>query len=254
LVVPAHNALDVAVLFMEKFQEKTQKIQSEYVEQWKLPRAFAGCGLTTSAGVVIAHAHYPISGLIIMAEDLMKLAKKRSAELAFKLKLGDVEGQETGTLDFMVLSEAGSEPVKERRENEYTAESHYDKKITLTERPYTTAEARRLLTTIRSLKESKLPRSKLKALYSVLFQSSMQAQFDALRIKERLKITGDLKEGSIMHRVVTSLSCFPFREKSDSEWTTPLTEIIELYDFIQPKNKKANIEEIKASEVEAIND
>ena len=254
LVVPAHNALDVAVLFMEKFQEKTQKIQSEYVEQWKLPRPFAGCGLTTSAGVVIAHAHYPISGLMIMAEDLMKLAKKRSAELAFKLKSEDAEGQEIGTLDFMVLSEAGSEPVKERRKNEYTAKSHYDKKITLTERPYTTAEARRLLTTIRSLKESKLPRSKLKALYSVLFQSSMQAQFDALRIKERLKITGDLKEGSILHRLVTSLSCFPFREKSDNEWTTPLTEIIELYDFIQPKNKEEDIEEIKALEPEAIND
>lgn len=253
LVVPAHNALDVAVLFMEKFQEKTQKIQSEYVEQRKLPRPFAGCGLTTSAGVVIAHAHYPISGLMTMAEDLMKIAKKRSAELAFKLKSGDVEGQETGTLDFMVLSEAGSEPVKERRENEYTAKSHYDKKITLTERPYTTAEARRLLTTIRSLKESKLPRSKLKALYSVLFQSSMQAQFDALRIKERLKTTGDLKEGSILHRLVTSLSCFPFREKDDNEWTTPLTEIIELYDFIQPKNKEEDIEEIKTSEAEVIN-
>ena len=253
LVVPAHNALDVAVLFMEKFQEKTQKIQSEYVEQRKLPRPFAGCGLTTSAGVVIAHAHYPISGLMTMAEDLMKIAKKRSAELAFKLKSGDAEGQETGTLDFMVLSEAGSEPVKERRKNEYTAKSHYDKKITLTERPYTTAEARRLLTTIRSLKESKLPRSKLKALYSVLFQSSMQAQFDALRIKERLKTTGDLKEGSILHRLVTSLSCFPFREKDDNEWTTPLTEIIELYDFIQPKNKEEDIEEIKTSEAEVIN-
>ncbi|MDL1968566.1 MAG: hypothetical protein LWW97_08500 [Deltaproteobacteria bacterium] len=223
---------------MEKFQEKTQKIQVEYMEQWKLPQLFAGCGLTTSAGVIIAHAHYPISGLMTMAEDLMKLAKKRSAELASKLKSGNAGGQETGTLDFMVLSEAGSEPVKNRRKNEYTAKSQYNKKITLTERPYTTAEARRLLMTIRSLKESKLPRSKLKALYSVLFQSSsMQAQFDALRIKERLKITGDLKEGSIMHRVVTSLSCFPFRETSDNEWTTPLTEIIELYDFIQPKNK-----------------
>jgi hypothetical protein len=254
LVVPAHNALDVAVLFMEKFQEKTQKIQSEYVEQWKLPRPFDGCGLTTSVGVVIAHAHYPISGLMTMAEDLMKLAKKRSAELAVKLKSGDVEGQETGTLDFMVLSEAGSEPVKERRKNEYHTDSHCGKNVVLTERPYTTAEARRLLTTIRSLKDSNLPRSKLKALYSVLFQSSMQAQFDALRIKERLKITGDLKEGSILHRLVTSLSCFPFREKSDNEWTTPLTEIIELYDFIQARNKKEDIEEIKALDLEAIND
>ncbi|MBC2694926.1 MAG: type III-B CRISPR-associated protein Cas10/Cmr2 [Desulfobacteraceae bacterium] len=233
LVVPAHNALDVAVLFMEKFQEKTQKIQVAYVKQGKLPQPFAGCGLTTSAGVVIAHAHYPISDLMTMAEDLMKLAKKRSAELAFKLKSGDEDGQETGTLDFMVLSEAGSEPVKERRKNEYTQSSQ----ITRTERPYTAADARRLLTTIRSLKRSKLPRSKLKALYPVLFKSFMQAQFDALRIKERLKTTGDLKEGSILHRVVTSLSCFPFREKSDNEWTTPLTEIIELYDFIQPKNR-----------------
>lgn len=58
LAVPGHNALDVAILFMEKFQKKTIELQHEYKEKKQLSNSFSDVGLTTSAGVVIAHAHY----------------------------------------------------------------------------------------------------------------------------------------------------------------------------------------------------
>ena len=60
LAVPSHNAMDVAVLFIERFQEKTKELQDDYIEKGMLLKPFAKEGLTTSAGVVIAHAHYPV--------------------------------------------------------------------------------------------------------------------------------------------------------------------------------------------------
>ncbi len=222
LAVPSHNALDVATLFMEKFQEKTKMLQNQY----ELSELFAESGLTTSAGVIIAHTHYPISDLMTLAGELMKIAKEEAAK--------QEKGCETGTLDFLVLTESGSESAKHRR-REYMKNSLSGLKIKLTERPYTTAGAQYLLKTIRDLKESNIPRTKLKALYSVLFQSPLQAQFDALRIKERLKATGDITENGSLHQLISYLNVFPFRKhKHDVNiWTTPLTEIVELYDFIQ---------------------
>lgn len=165
-----------------------------------------------------------------LAGELMKLAKKKSSEL-------HTQECETGTLDFMVLTESCSESVKDRRANEYTKQCSSGLEVKLTERPYTTAEAQWLLNTIKDLKDPKVPRSKLKALYSVLFQSLSQAQFEALRVRERLKATGDLEENSPLYQLCMKyLSIFPFRQpdtKDDKRWTTPLTEIIELYDFTQ---------------------
>lgn len=234
LVVPAHNALDVAIKFIEKFQDKTVKLQKQYVEDGKLSRPFTGCGLTTSAGVVLSHAHYPASDLMTLAAELMKLAKKKSAELARKQKEG-ANGEETGALDFVVISEAGSEPVKKRRQREYKTRTASGIRVVRTERPYTAAEARRLLATIRGLQDSHVPRSKLKALYPALFQHPLQAQFEALRIRERLKVTGDLDKNPVLSNLVMEyLHNFPYRKNEDGKWVTPLTEIIELYDFVQP--------------------
>lgn len=64
----------------------------------------------------------------------------------------------------------------------------------------------------------------------------MQAQFEALQVKERLKATGDLTAGSPLKALVDELSRFPFREVSNDKWTTPLSELIELYDFVQPES------------------
>ncbi len=219
LVVPAHAALEVAACFISLYQAKTFTLQDEWKKQGKLPDFFAQKGLTTSAGVVIAHASYPASQLMGLAGELMKLAKRKAAE----------SNRLEGTLDFMVLHSAGSEKVKERRK-EYQTQAG----ITLTERPYTATEAFKLIERIQALKRADVPRTKLQALYPVLFEGVMQAQFEALQIKERLMATGDLTAGSPL-KALDELSRFPFREVSDAKWTTPLSELIELYDFVQPE-------------------
>lgn len=225
LVVPVQHALPTAALFLEKFQEKTRQLQEEYVADGRLSKVFAGPGLTASAGVVLAHTSYPVCDLMNLAGELMKLAKKKAARLA-------TQGEAIGTLDFMVVSEASSEPVKDRRRAEYSL----GKKVQRTERPYTTAETWELLKTIRQFQESQVPRTKLKALYPVLFLNPMQSQFEALRLKERLKTTGDLEAGSPLGDLINGqLRRFPFRENPDNTWSTPLTELIELYDFVQPE-------------------
>ncbi len=157
-----------------------------------------------------------------LAGELMKLAKRKAVDLTAP--------HLEGTLDFMVLHSAGSEKVKERRKDEYKTHSE----ITLTERPYTATETFKLLERSCALKHFDVPRTKLQALYPVLFEEAMQAQFEALQIKERLKATGDLTAGSPLEALVDELSRFPFREVSNDKWTTPLSKLIELYDFVQP--------------------
>lgn len=227
LIVPAHVALPVTARFLTLFQERTRHLQECWVTQGRLARCFAPAGLTTSAGVVLAHTSYPASQLLDLAGELMKLAKRKAAALAR-------HNHYEGTLDFAVFHTSGSERIKQRRQEEYVYE---DKARTLTiqrtERPYTAAELARLLTQIQALKDTAVPRGKLKALYPVLLQSVMQAQFEAQHIKERLQVTGALQIAAV-HALVCALERFPFRARTDTTWSTPLSEIIELYDFVHP--------------------
>lgn len=228
LVVPAHTALGVAARFISLFQARTKELQHEWVEKGGLIFPFAPQGLTTSAGVVLAHASYPASQLLDMAAELMKFAKRKAADLAEKKS-------EEGTLDFVVLHTPGSERIKERRKSEYTRSVH-SHKIILTERPYTVIETLKLLERIQALKDSEVPHTKLKALYPTIFQGVLQAQFDALRIKERLQATGALQKSIPLQDLVRELHFFPFRRDDQGRWTTPLSELIELYDFVPRDN------------------
>jgi hypothetical protein len=247
LVVPAHTALDVAVRFIETYQKKTKAFQDKYHEEGKLPKPFAEEGLTTSAGVVIAHAHFPAHDLMRLAGELMKMAKAKAAKLLDEAKVPKVSDENkrkhvkrdpVGTLDFWVLHEAGTEPLKERRKKEYHPDWTGVRPTILTERPYTVEKALWLLDTIRDLKKSGAPRSKLKALYGSLFQNPLQARFDALRLQERLFATGDLTEGKPLFELASELNGFPFREEG-GKCTTPMTEIIELYDFVHEQQETA---------------
>jgi len=234
LVVPAHLALRVAAKFIALFQAYTKQLQTDWIRDKKLTCYFAKQGLTTSAGVVIAHASYPASQLMDLAGGLMKLAKRKASDLAEEAVQDKKEELLEGTLDFMVLHSAGSERSVERRKVEYATLTGGGRSVSLTERPYTATKMEQMLDCIAALKNEGVPRTKLKALYTALFQPALQAQFDALRIKERLKATGQLAENSALARVINELPHFPFREDSTrgGGWTTPLSELIELYDFI----------------------
>ncbi len=222
LIVPAHAALAVAERFITGFQEKSRQLQLDAVEARNLARPFAEGGLTTSAGVVISHASYPAVQLVDLAAELMKSAKRKAANLE-------------GTLDFLVIHESGTESVKRRRK-EYVGTLPTGRPVHCTERPYTVKESSRLRERILAFKKSDVPRGKLKALYASLFRSPVEAQYEAARIRERLVATGSVSEP--LQDLFKELPFFPFRECSGG-WSTPLSELIEVYDFIHPEAEDA---------------
>jgi len=224
LVVPAHTALPVAVRFLKLFHETSLRLQDEAVEVGTLTRHFAPKGLTVSGGIVFAHASFPASLALELAGELMKSAKRRAAELAR-------EGTNLGTLDFLVLHESGTESALRRRRDEYQDPRPSGLTVHRTERPYTGTDLAELVEDIRALRAAGVPRGKLRAVYEVLFQDPVRAQFDALLLKERLHATGALKEGPLAE-LVGRLHLFPFRERDDGTWSTPWSELVELYDFV----------------------
>lgn len=224
LVVPAHTALPVAVRFLQLFQETSLRLQEEAKARDTLSRLFAPDGLTVSGGIVFAHASFPASQALELAGELMKSAKRRAADLAR-------QGHDEGTLDFLVLHESGTESALERRREEYETRRPSGLTVHRTERPYTGTELATLVEEIGDLRRAGVPRGKLRAVYEVLFQDPMRAQFDALLLKERLHATGALKTGPLAE-LVGKLRLFPFREREDGAWTTPWSELVELYDFV----------------------
>jgi hypothetical protein len=230
LVVPAQCALEVAAEFLDLYQDKTCTLQQAYKKTGKLKEPFAPSGLTSSAGVVVAHDHYPVRHLMELAADLMKIAKHRSANEPMMPPIG--------TLDFMVISDSSSGRIKERRKEEYQAKSG----CSLTARPYTTTQALQMVRMIRELKKADTPRTKMKKLYASLFQSPLQAQYDGLRIRERLTATGALDTGKPLAALFNQLNVFPFQSKENEpqSWQTPLSEIVEFYDYIQLKPEDGN--------------
>lgn len=224
LVVPGDTAIEAASRFISEFQKRTIGLQHELVAEGTLNKEFAPAGITISAGVVIAHATYPASQLLELVGDLMKLAKRKAADLA--------PAECVGTLDFMVLHESGSAPAKYRRQHEYTRMTN-GRTVLLTERPYTAAGAEQLIERIRALRHPSVPRSALNAIYPALFQNVAQAQFDALTILQRLKATGALTDGSPLQLLREALPLFPFREDEKGQWVTSLSEIVELFDFVR---------------------
>jgi hypothetical protein len=219
LIVPAHAALGVAERFLDLFHEKSRELQQKAIQDKEIPREFAEDGLTTSAGVVLSHDSYPASQLVDLAAELMKSAKRRAVSVR------------EGTLDFMVLHESGTESVKQRRK-EYEGKTLLGRPVRRTERPYTAEEMSLLERRILDLKRAGVPRGKLKALYAALFRSPVEAQYEAARIRERLVATGHAGGSGPLTDLFEQLPFFPFRERPDGAWSTPLTELIEVYDFI----------------------
>ncbi|HXO20888.1 MAG TPA: hypothetical protein VOA87_13310 [Thermoanaerobaculia bacterium] len=237
LVVPAQAGLGVAERFLSTFQSRSLELQKEAVHRGELAKCFAPEGLTTSAGMILCHSSYPASQLVDMAAELMKLAKHRAADLA-------AAGTFEGTLDFIALPESGSEEIKRRRKREYEGTLPSGRPLRRTERPYTAREVGELRERILAFKDSSVPRSKLKALYAVLFRSLAEAQFEALRIRERLQATRDLERSSALRKLVDELPLFPFREDGNGAWSTPLSELIELYDFVHERPGPLGVAEV----------
>ncbi|MBI5187363.1 MAG: hypothetical protein HZA01_16780 [Nitrospinae bacterium] len=231
LVLPTNRAIRVAQDVCRIFQEKTRE---------------AGSELSISSGVAIARSKFPISRLHKIGEDLLKSAKRLSNQYKTEEKI------EAGCLDFAVISTASSSGIQEIREKEYSFQPP-NQNFKTHRRPYRVFDSKNnpselmdLISSIETLQKEKFPKSRLNQYYKALLSGDKdQLLYDLLRLTARLKE----KERKVFNNsVIEKLSMKNFwvetSENAEQVYKNPISDIVELYDFIQEK-KSRQMTEIK---------
>jgi CRISPR-associated protein Cmr2 len=171
LIVPAHVALAVACTIASEVEERLRHLPlftREAGYEWERAQRCKRSAeehlqpqsrVSLSAGVAIADAHTPVFYLEQLAEQLLKAAKRYAKWLK---RERDYYG---GTIDFLSLKSVSmiSGTVEQFR----TATQTRGHKR-LHARPYTVAETRALLGSIKLLKASRFPRNQLYRLHDSL--------------------------------------------------------------------------------------
>ena len=213
MVTTADKAVEVSMKITETFSELTQKGLDER--------------FTLSVGIAIAHASFPFSSLLNLAEQALKFSKKQ----AVKRKRRGQQITE-GLINFIVVNNANSIDFDSYYEQTLT---DYDENIYRTLRPYTLTDLRYIIETIQDLKTENFPRGKLKGLGDAIFQRRNQSILEGLMFLSRTK---DEKHQQIFRDFLSHFDtgsvfpCFPwFKEGED--YHSPFLDLIELYDFIE---------------------
>ena len=219
MVTTAHKVVEVSMKITERFSELTEES--------------LGKRLTLSAGVAIAHANFPFSSLLTLAEQALKFSKKE----AVKRKRRGQRTTNYGLINFIVVSNSNSLDF-DRYHRETLSDEDQD--IYRTLRPYNLTDLRYVVKTIRNLKQEGFPRGKLKGLREAVFQSRNQSILEGLKFisginprnakgKKHRQMFWDF----LIHFADSSSSTLPFPWfKSDDNSYTPFLDLIELYDFI----------------------
>lgn len=218
LICTAEQAVRFANAYCLRFQEKTKRLLGDEFGNKK--------GISVSAGVVIAHAAYPVLGLYNLSLQLLRSAKKLSYEI-----LGS-EGKEVSTLDFQVVTTPSMLSLEKVRGEDYIKRDVSGERI-LTAKPYLCGQApgiEGLLNGIANLKKSGFPRNKLSAMYETLFRlPRAQATLELLLIRSRLNEEARQALNDFLGQMGMT-SSFPWLIKGNRKYT-PLTDMIELYGY-----------------------
>jgi hypothetical protein len=229
LLVAAHQALDVAADFCTGFQQRMTAAAA---------RLGYDRAITISAGVVLANASQPILYLRRQAEELLKRAKRLSAE-----KLA--EGQPVSTVDFTVVTTPVLRPLQTIRDQDYVIRER-DRKLRLTRRPYMADDLRDMLALGRRLKgvsrdenapadleQRSYPRSQLHALYEAIFQGYDQASLQGARALMRVSHHQQALLQQFADRFASNRPLPWGPAATDSaDLSTAFTELVELHDFL----------------------
>lgn len=216
IVTPADAALPLALRICQDFEEQA-------TEELKQP-------LTLSAGVVLAHASFPIRSLFDLAEELVQSAKNKLAPKA-----------ESGTIDFMVITDPSSQSVEQMREQLDYASSSPDRLIRLTDRPYTLAEMRKLLCQVARLKKENFPRNRLQFLVEGIDRSETTGTYHTAMVYGRLRESEHRKRQALAQLFIEPMEKAPpvphpwFKqgvEQGMEVWATRLLDAVELYRFV----------------------
>jgi CRISPR/Cas system-associated protein Cas10 (large subunit of type III CRISPR-Cas system) len=223
-IVPANKAIPIAQQICKKFHELT--INNEFNNK--------EYETSISAGVAIAHSKFPLYRLFEVSGDLLKSAKRLSNAYISS------ERRNVSCLDFTVISTTSTNSLETVREKEFTCTSNKD--YLLYRRPYriykdgvssNDDELKLLLDAIRELKSNSFPKTKLNQYYNAL-----QSKNHTLISYESLIVNSRLSEENlklITKELIKTFELEPFpwqRVQIEDVYKTPITDLIELYDFI----------------------
>ena len=224
----------VMVTTAQKVVEVSMKITKRFSE---LTEECLGKRLTLSAGVAIAHANFPFSSLLTLAEQALKFSKKE----AVKRKRHGQGATHDGLINFIVVSNSNSLDFDHYHQGTLSDE---DQDIYRTLRPYNLTDLHYVVKTIRRLKKENFPRGKLKGLREAVFQSRNQSILEGLKFIWGINPRSDTGKKHrqmfwdfLTHFADSSPSTLPFPWfKSNNNFYTPFLDLIELYDFIIEDN------------------
>jgi hypothetical protein len=221
MVTRAQSAMDVAQHVVRRFPELTEEMYGER--------------LNLSASVVLAHVNFPIGPLMTLAKSGLNFAKREAA----RRRQAD-EAFDEGLINFLVVSSANhldfKTYYKQTLKQEVKAEEYYQEAETIyrTRRPYTAEGCAQLMEQIRKLRRISIPRTKLEQLRSAVFKSRRQATIDAMMAILRLR--NEQHREALFELVgsgTTEKLRIPWIKEDNGEWTTPMLDVVELFDFVR---------------------
>lgn len=201
LITAANIAMDVAILLMQKVEEKTAELLKS-IKLQDTDRKHIDMG----AGVVIAPSHFPLVTLFGLAQSLEKSAKRK----AYAQK-----DAPCSTIDFHRLTSDGNPELEQVRkwglkpkrlpsyaypakipgENEPSeylgcrgkTEARPEDRIELVGRPYTIKECQEVLELARTWRNAGLPNNKIHLLYEALLESPAVAMYSWAKVVGRAR-------------------------------------------------------------------
>jgi hypothetical protein len=186
-----------------------------FSERYRMRRFLAGDAPqpTYSAGVVMAHSHYPIFEFRRLAEELLRSAKQIDRE-GEKIKPASV--------DFAILTASMTDSVL--RDRDRLVRRTLGPRRTAS--PYTLDEFLRLEEHVRLLKDEGVPSAQVRRLYPMVYQGEMQAELDYLYLLSRLQKN---------HRQALLDTVGPclWRNGPHGSRVTEAADLVEIWHFIQ---------------------
>ncbi len=227
VILPADYGADAAIYFAKGFKEMFQ-------QQAASSRFLKDMTLDVSIGLHYAKTHYPIRQMVDRAAELLKQAKKKFRQ----------ESHQPAAIDFTIVKSASVLSVKDVRRRDYEepeapSPSGGVMSIKRYARPFSMEQFEHLVATIRKFRQANFPRTKLHALYQTIFTDYSKSMLDASLIYTRLPQATNSPSQSPRQVMLDfwsshELDWFPWRYDG-SEHSTPVSDLVELYDFIPEK-------------------
>jgi hypothetical protein len=228
VLLPADRALHFALLMTRAFQRLTRERQAQLpapARRFFKERSLTEKGLTISCGVALGRARFPFYLLFDLAEELLRSAKRAGSRETAKTDDYWVPPY----VDFHLLAGSAGQELSVIREEDYQVASDHPRTL----RPYSGDRLECLRQAAESLREARLPRSKLQDLFEAALEPRhQQAQRRAQELFGRLR---ENKDRRIHERsglwgalgLLKSLDPFPWVEGH----ATALADLVEAHEL-----------------------